>query len=271
MSEEVVMQPAETNNMLKAGIFLDMENLRKNGGGSMDLRRVKELVVAQYAIVLRARIYMAVDSHKEERDEDFRTKGESSRETMRRAGYNLTLKKVLLFAQRGGRLLRKANADIELAVDALVQSEHLDYVLLGTGDGDFTHLVRTLQQRGKRVDVLSFMQTSTELIQAADHHFHGILVPGILRSRYSPLVEGHMRGILNSVNGDYGFLTAYNGLSADSMVDDIFIHASDISGISSAADLESLRKRGAIIDFKVEDRRGEKAAINAIEINPEMI
>jgi len=39
----------------------------------------------------------------------------------------------------------KANADLELAVDALLQAENLDYVLLETGDGDFMRLVRALQ------------------------------------------------------------------------------------------------------------------------------
>jgi uncharacterized LabA/DUF88 family protein len=47
-------------------------------------------------------------------------------------------------------------ADLDLAVDALVQAENLDYILLGTGDGDFVRLVRALQNRGRRVDISVF-------------------------------------------------------------------------------------------------------------------
>ena len=47
--------------MLKAGIFLDMENLMRNGGWGIRYDAVKALAEAQGAIVLRANAYVAVD------------------------------------------------------------------------------------------------------------------------------------------------------------------------------------------------------------------
>ena len=45
--------------MLKAGIFLDIENLSRNGGWGMRYDPIKALVEAQGATVLRANAYIA--------------------------------------------------------------------------------------------------------------------------------------------------------------------------------------------------------------------
>jgi len=48
--------------MLKAGIFLDVENLSRNGGWGIRYEVIKELVAAQGEMtVLRANAYLAVD------------------------------------------------------------------------------------------------------------------------------------------------------------------------------------------------------------------
>lgn len=40
--------------------------------------------------------------------------------------------------------------DIELAIDAMEQSETVDHLVIFSGDGDFTTLVEALQRRGAR-------------------------------------------------------------------------------------------------------------------------
>ena len=132
-----------------------MENLNRCGGYAIRFRQIKALVEAQQAVVVRANAYMAVDRERESMDAEYRQKREriaSSAtgglppDTQRGCGGYLTAE---------GETIVKADADLELAIDALLQSENLDYVLLGTGDGDFVRLVRALQNRGKRVDLLS--------------------------------------------------------------------------------------------------------------------
>jgi uncharacterized LabA/DUF88 family protein len=54
--------------------------------------------------------------------------------------------------------------DIELAVDAMRLSDNLDHIVLFSGDGDFRSLVAALQQRGKRVSVISTLQTSPPMV-----------------------------------------------------------------------------------------------------------
>ncbi|UCF69608.1 MAG: NYN domain-containing protein [Acidobacteriota bacterium] len=68
----------------------------------------------------------------------------------------------------------KGNWDLEMALDALTTAEHVDVVVLVTGDGDFLPLVRQLKLRGKRVEIYGFPRsTAPDLRQAADR-FYGI-------------------------------------------------------------------------------------------------
>jgi len=63
----------------------------------------------------------------------------------------------------------KGNWDVGICLDAISLSGHVDTIVLCTGDGDFTRLVRFLQHEGVRVEVLGFDgSTSSELKEAAD-------------------------------------------------------------------------------------------------------
>lgn len=64
----------------------------------------------------------------------------------------------------------KANMDIEMTLEVLSMSEHLDEVVLVTGDGDFVALVDWLSKRGKRVTAIGLGRgfTSVELIRTCD-------------------------------------------------------------------------------------------------------
>jgi uncharacterized LabA/DUF88 family protein len=54
--------------------------------------------------------------------------------------------------------------DIELTVDAMRLVEHLDHVVLFTGDGDFRALVGAMQMRGRRVSVASTLLTQPPMV-----------------------------------------------------------------------------------------------------------
>jgi uncharacterized LabA/DUF88 family protein len=54
--------------------------------------------------------------------------------------------------------------DIELAVDAMRLADNLDHIVIFSGDGDFRSLVAALQQKGKRVSVVSTLQTQPPMV-----------------------------------------------------------------------------------------------------------
>ena len=41
--------------------------------------------------------------------------------------------------------------DIELAIDVMEMAQHLDHIVLFSGDGDFRRLVEAVQRKGVRV------------------------------------------------------------------------------------------------------------------------
>lgn len=79
-------------------------------------------------------------------------------------GYTMVTKPTREFTDASGRRKVKGNMDIELAVDAMRLSDNLDHIVLFSGDGDFRSLVNALQQRGKRVSVISTLQTQPPMV-----------------------------------------------------------------------------------------------------------
>lgn len=79
-------------------------------------------------------------------------------------GYTMVTKPTKEFTDASGRRKVKGNMDIELAVDAMELSDHLDHVVLFSGDGDFRSLVEALQHKGKRVSVVSTLRTQPPMV-----------------------------------------------------------------------------------------------------------
>ena len=79
-------------------------------------------------------------------------------------GYTMVTKPTKEYTDSLGRRKLKGNMDIELTVDAMRLSENLDHIVLFSGDGDFKSLVSALQQKGKRVSVVSTLQTQPPMV-----------------------------------------------------------------------------------------------------------
>ena len=79
-------------------------------------------------------------------------------------GFAVVTKPAKEFVDHAGRRKIKGNMDIELAVDAMEMAEHLDHMVLFSGDGDFRSLVEAVQRRGVRVTVVSTVSTQPPMI-----------------------------------------------------------------------------------------------------------
>ena len=79
-------------------------------------------------------------------------------------GYTMVTKPTKEFTDGTGRRKVKGNMDIELAVDAMRLADNLDHIVLFSGDGDFRSLVAALQEKGKRVTVVSTLQSQPAMI-----------------------------------------------------------------------------------------------------------
>jgi uncharacterized LabA/DUF88 family protein len=86
---------------------------------------------------------------------------------MRRNGYRVITKDLIQLPDGS----KKANLDVEIAVDMLTLAGHVDTVILVSGDGDLAYAVNAIAYRGVRVAVVSLRSmTSDSLINVADHY-----------------------------------------------------------------------------------------------------
>jgi uncharacterized LabA/DUF88 family protein len=79
-------------------------------------------------------------------------------------GYTVVTKATKEFVDASGRRKVKGNMDIELAVNAMELAEHVDQIVLFSGDGDFRSLVEAVQRRGVRVTVVSTISSQPPMV-----------------------------------------------------------------------------------------------------------
>lgn len=92
---------------------------------------------------------------------------------LRQWGYKIRTKEVKLIRQANGTILKKGNLDVELTIDAVKDIKLYSTVILMSGDSDFHALVRYLQNRDKKVIVISSKgHVSYELLKAANKYIN---------------------------------------------------------------------------------------------------
>ena len=80
-------------------------------------------------------------------------------------GFETKIKAIKTF----GDGTKKADWDVGMSLDAITLADHVDTVVLCTGDGDFSRLCSHLRHEGVRVEVMAFgSSTAEELIDATD-------------------------------------------------------------------------------------------------------
>src|SRR3954454_5561911 len=81
-------------------------------------------------------------------------------------GFTVVTKPAKESIDLNGRRNAKGNMNIELAVDAMAIAEHVDGIVLFSGNGDFRSLVEAVQRQGVHVTVVS--TTSSQPPMVAD-------------------------------------------------------------------------------------------------------
>jgi len=80
-------------------------------------------------------------------------------------GFETKIKEIKTF----GDGTKKADWDVGMSLDAVTLANHVDTVVLCTGDGDFSRLCSHLRHEGVKVEVMAFgSSTAEELIAATD-------------------------------------------------------------------------------------------------------
>lgn len=249
---------------LRVGVYIDVANIAQNGGYGMHYNILREFACRGESSPMRLNAYVVHDAERARDDQSYRDGQRGFHDMLREQGFKVIVKNVKWYADdRGGRI-GKSNADMDLAVDALQQSQNLDRVVLATGDGDFVQVVHALQNRGCRVEVVAFDNVSADLRRAADMFTSGYLVPGLL----PPLERGprwgevgsRVRGVCYYFKSDkgYGFLR-FMGRIGDNLWDvdsrkpgspyqSVFFHVSELPNNFPLAELPS---REIVFEFEL--------------------
>jgi uncharacterized LabA/DUF88 family protein len=79
-------------------------------------------------------------------------------------GFTVVTKPAKEFEDGEGRRKFKRNMSVELAIDAMELAPHVDRIVLFSGEGDFSSLVKALQRRGVHVTVVSTNASQPSMI-----------------------------------------------------------------------------------------------------------
>ena len=91
---------------------------------------------------------------------------------LKKTGYKLFTKTLKLIKnRRDGKHLRKANFDVEIAVEAMKRIELFDTFILFSGDSDFDYLIKELKKQNKKIIVVSLRyHVARELVASSDFY-----------------------------------------------------------------------------------------------------
>ena len=151
----------------RVALFVDTQNLyhsaRENYGSNVDYQTL-------LSVAARGRQMVSATAYAVEREGDstafgFITKLDS-------LGYRVNRRKLRVHrADDQGRTLLEGDWDMGIAADIVRAWDSFDVLALASGDGDFVPLVKLVQERGKRVEVLAFRQTAAHDLQDAVDRF----------------------------------------------------------------------------------------------------
>ncbi|MDA8017936.1 MAG: NYN domain-containing protein [Thermoanaerobaculia bacterium] len=167
----------------KVGVYADVANMYRTGGQRLQYDRLRKFACRDHAEPLRLNAYVTFDVERAARDRAYRQGAVSFHNKLRDYGYKVIVKEIRWFQDQAGNRFGKTDAALDLAVDVLLQSENLDRVLLASGDGDLVNVVRALQNRGCRVEVVGLDDTAWQLREEADLFISGYQIPDMVPMR----------------------------------------------------------------------------------------
>lgn len=90
---------------------------------------------------------------------------------LKKTGYKLITKQLKLIKDKNKGHLRKANFDVEIAIEVMKQIQTFDTLILFSGDSDFDYLLKEVKAQGKETIVVSMKyHVSRELVNRADKY-----------------------------------------------------------------------------------------------------
>jgi len=138
----------------RVGIFIDTQNLYHSARSTFNAH-VNYKALVEHAVagrkLMRAFAYV-IKSETQEESKFF--------EALTDLGIETRIKDLQVFYSGE----KKADWDVGIAIDIVRMSEKLDAVVLVSGDGDFTEVLKYVRSRGIRAEVMAFKKTTSQML-----------------------------------------------------------------------------------------------------------
>lgn len=161
-------------------VAIDAANLNiglRRYGKAADVKKLKQHAVRQ--ALSAAFYYYAPSFSGDSRHQKFLS-------FLKYQGFILRTKPVKVIRTEDGNH-RKANFDVEIAIDVVDKHRKFDTLMLFSGDSDFVALINYLHKKGKKAVVLSTRRNvATELLRSADEFIDLLKMKEILRPYKTP-------------------------------------------------------------------------------------
>lgn len=269
----------------RIGLYVDVANITRNGGYGMRFDMLRDFACRDSGEPVRLNAYVVYDEDRAKTDRDYRERTFNFHSTLRDFGYKVIEKVVAWYVDETGNRFGKANTDLDMAVDALLQSENLEKVVMVTGDGDFIQVVRALQNKGCRVETVAFQNVSSNLKREVDLFMSGYLIPNLLpiateaTDQKKPWGEvgSRVRGVCYTFNHskNFGFMRYLLRIGPGLWLTDTrhkespyataFAHE---SAFDTATDVSHLPSRDLIFEFDLQQSEKGMQAVNIKKVYP---
>jgi uncharacterized LabA/DUF88 family protein len=248
----------------KVGIFVDVSNIYLNGG-----QKLRYDVLRQYAEILgqvqHLNAYAAFDAERARTDREYHDRTMDFYDVLRDLGYHTDVQEVKWYQDPDSdRRYGKANSDMTMAVDLILQSRNLDRAILVTGDGDFVKPVQAVRDIGCRVELIAFDNVSQGLRREVDTYTSGYLLPELIPTNRRETLWGTpgstVRGLCyyHQPDESFGFMAYLDKISSltwltdprnpDSPYKAVFFHD---TGLPEGVNPRSLPSRRIIFEFEI--------------------
>ena len=151
----------------KVIIFIDGSNTyfaQKKSGFWLDWVKVKRFFEKQYQ-VLEYRYYIGIRPYDRKMQKFIRK--------LKKIGFRVITKPVKIIVNENGDKVEKANFDVEITADVLINLKKIDTVIMFSGDSDFNYLCKLIHGESKKIYFFSSKKTlAWELRKTSDGFFY---------------------------------------------------------------------------------------------------
>ncbi len=263
----------------RVGVYVDTMNISRNGGYGMQYNVLRDFACRGDAEPVRLNAYVMFDQDRADAEPSYGDGQIGFYSLLRDFGYKVIQKNLKWHTDEWGSRFAKANTEMDMALDVVLQAKSLDRVVLATADPEFDRVITLAQNQGARVEVIAFDNVPQSLRTEADLFLSGYLVPDLLPTA-PPKTGGRWGDLGSRVRGvcyshsekGYGFLRFIKCLSpalwridardSESPYVSVFFHDSQLPPEVGPEDLPS---RSIIFDVelaKSESRENSMIAIN---------